>query len=44
MKFSATLAARVQRVVLPDGERTWTVLGADHLPVGRSRSSWSIIG
>src|SRR5664279_189380 len=25
---------RVQRVVLPGGEPTWTVLGADHRPVG----------
>jgi hypothetical protein len=25
---------RVQRVVLPGGEPTWTVLGADHRPIG----------
>jgi len=25
---------RVQRVALSSGDRTWTVLGADHLPVG----------
>lgn len=25
---------RSQRLVLPSGERTWTVLGRDHLPVG----------
>ncbi|MFB9624853.1 tyrosine-type recombinase/integrase [Nonomuraea helvata] len=25
---------RAQRVALPSGERTWTVLGSDHLPVG----------
>ena len=25
---------RVQRVALPGGEATWTVLGADHCPVG----------
>ena len=24
---------RVQRLNLPDGSRTWTVLGADYLPV-----------
>lgn len=27
------MACRVQVVVMPDGDRTWTVLGADHLPV-----------
>ncbi|MEU8362658.1 tyrosine-type recombinase/integrase [Nonomuraea sp. NPDC048882] len=27
------LECRAQRVVLPGGERTWTVLGRDHLPV-----------
>jgi hypothetical protein len=28
-----TSVAKVQMVVLSDGERTWTVLGADHLPI-----------
>jgi len=28
-----TSVAKVQAVVLPGGERTWTVVGADHLPV-----------
>jgi site-specific recombinase XerD len=28
-----TSVAKVQMVVLPDGERTWTVLGSDHLPL-----------
>ena len=28
-----TSVGKVQMVVLPDGERTWTVLGDDHLPV-----------
>src|SRR5438876_3253419 len=27
-------ACRSQRLVLPGGERTWTVLGRDHVPVG----------
>jgi integrase len=30
---STGLLGRVQAVVLPDGTRTWTVLGADYLPV-----------
>ena len=29
-----TGGVRVQKVVLPGGGRTWTVLGSDHLPVG----------
>jgi len=28
------IAARTQRLDLPDGSRSWTVLGEDHLPVG----------
>jgi site-specific recombinase XerD len=28
------VVARTQRVDLPDGSRSWTVLGEDHLPVG----------
>jgi integrase len=28
------MTCRVQRLVLPDGQHTWTVLGADHRPVG----------
>ena len=27
-------ACRSQRLLLPGGERTWTVLGRDHVPVG----------
>lgn len=27
------MMVRAQRVLLPSGELTWTVLGADHLPV-----------
>lgn len=30
----AVAPCRVQRVALPGGEATWTVLGADHCPVG----------
>ena len=30
----AAASCRVQRVALPGGEATWTVLGADHCPVG----------
>ena len=34
MKTLASVGCRVQAVVLPDGERTWTVLGSDYLPLG----------
>ena len=30
----AVAPCRVQRIALPGGEVTWTVLGTDHLPVG----------
>ncbi|MDQ1304942.1 MAG: hypothetical protein QG671_770 [Actinomycetota bacterium] len=34
---------RVQRVVVPGGEPTWTVLGADHRPVGPAEAYWEFL-